>query len=182
MAEEKEKEETAEAPAPKAKGKAKKIIFVVLGLLVLVAGIGVPLMMFRKSSAISTEEVDADAAKLEDKGHVEGADDEDELADGEDPIGAIIPFDTFVVNLPDNKFARVQIQVEFTALEVPRRFYVKLVPLRDAIISLLTQKNPQELMTTKGKDSLRSDIKDLMNETLKKEDVKRVYFTQFVIQ
>jgi flagellar FliL protein len=56
------------------------------------------------------------------------------------------------------------------------------VPIRDSIISLLTQMTAENLETLKGKDKLRAEIRSVINAALRKEEVKRVYFTQFVIQ
>lgn len=179
---EEEKEGQAEATPEAAPKKSKKTLFIVIGLVVLLLGAGIPVLMLRSGAKTKIEEVDADAASQSESGHPEGSEDEVELEDGEDPLGAIVPFDTFVVNLPDNHFLRVQLQVEFATLDVPRRFYVKIVPLRDAIINLLSQKTPDELKSPKGKETLRADIKELINNTLRKEDIKRVYFTQLVIQ
>ena len=49
-------------------------------------------------------------------------------------------------------------------------------------VILLSKKTADDLSVEKGKEVLRGELKDLVNETLKKEEVKRVYFTQFVIQ
>jgi flagellar FliL protein len=97
-------------------------------------------------------------------------------------LGAIIPFETFLVNLSGGKYIRLQAQVEFETLDVPRRFYTRAVPIRDGIISLLTQMTAENLETSKGKDKLRAEIRSTINTALRKEEVRRVYFTQFVIQ
>ena len=128
------------------------------------------------TSYLLTRASDESHAKLE------GSEDVEELEEGEEALGAIIPFDTFVVNLSGAKFIRVQLQVEFATLDVPKKFYSKIVPMRDAIISTLTQRSPDDLESMKGKESLKTQIRNMMNEMLRKEDVKRIYFTQFVIQ
>ena len=188
MAEDKKDEkkdgEGAEA-APAPAKKSNKMLFIVIGAVVfLLIAIGVPVtILMVKSKAHTTEsELSADAAKGGPQGELEGAKDEEELQEGEEPLGAIFPLETFVVNLNGTKYIRCQIQFEFVSRDVPKKFYGRLVPLRDAIISLLTSKTAEDIGSVKGKEGLRSEIKDLVNETLKKEDVKHVYFTQFVIQ
>jgi flagellar basal body-associated protein FliL len=106
----------------------------------------------------------------------------EELEEGEEPLGAIVPLETFLVNLSGGKYIRAQVQVEFESLDVPRRFYTRSVPIRDGIISMLTQMTAENLESAKGKDKLRAEIRSVINTTLRKEEVRRVYFTQFVIQ
>jgi flagellar FliL protein len=93
-----------------------------------------------------------------------------------------VPLETFLVNLSGGKYVRAQIQLEFETLDVPRKFYTRAVPIRDGIISMLTQMTAENLESSKGKDKLRAEIRSLINTVLRKEEVRRVYFTQFVIQ
>jgi flagellar FliL protein len=150
--------------------------------------LGVPAVAFfvLKKSPSATDQLPADAASAatpENKGILEGSDEEADIQDGEEIPGAMLPLDTFVVNLLNgNKYVRCQVQLEFTEREVPKKFYAKLVPLRDAMITMLSNRTPEELSVQKGRDQLKADLKELVNEYLKKEVVKQVYFTQFVIQ
>jgi flagellar FliL protein len=105
-----------------------------------------------------------------------------ELAEGEELLGAIVPLDAFLVNLSGGKYIRLQVQAELETPDIPRRFYSRVVPMRDQIISLLTQKTAAELEGGDGKEKLKQAIKDIMNQQLRREDVRRIYFTQFVIQ
>ena len=184
MAEKDKDEENTEGAEEAAKPAGKKKLFIIIGGLVfLVLAIGAPVAFFTlRSTGPKTEEVSSDAAEGK-LATGEGYDFEDELEEGEEPIGAILPLDSFVVNLAGGaKFIRLQVQVEFNSLDIPRKLYPRLVPIRDSIITMLTQRSPEDLGSTKGKDTLRSDIKDMINETLKREEVKKIYFTQFVIQ
>ena len=181
MAEEKDDEAPKEVAPPKAgKGKLFIIIGVVVVLLVVIGG-GV--FFFMSKNSADKQELGADAAKEAEEGlQPEGSTDEDELVEGEEALGAFFPLETFIVNLDGGKFIRCQIQVEFTERDIPKRFYNRMVPIRDGIITLLTTKKQDDVLSEKGKEELRKELKDLMNETLKKEEVKRIYFTQFVVQ
>jgi flagellar FliL protein len=184
MAEEKkeEGEEKTEA-APPAKSK-KKLFIIIGGVVLLLVGIGVPLLfMSKKTEQPANQELEQGAALHgENDPKPEGADDEEELAEGEEPLGAIYPLETFVVNLQGGKFIRLQVQVEFAERAVSSRFYVRIVPIRDRIISMLSSKTQEALEGAKEKEGLKTEIKDLINEVLKKEEVKKVYFSQFIIQ
>jgi flagellar FliL protein len=87
-----------------------------------------------------------------------------------------------VLNLSDGKFIRTQVQLEFSGNDIPRRFYNRSVILRDALIKLITKKSSDELLDESGKNKLKEEIKQTINDVLKREEVKNVYFTQFVIQ
>jgi flagellar FliL protein len=56
------------------------------------------------------------------------------------------------------------------------------VLVRDTLISLLASKTQDDLATVRGRDALKGEIRDAVNGILRNDDVKRVYFTQFVIQ
>lgn len=113
----------------------------------------------------------------------EGFEEEDEYDEEEEPLGAIYPMETFIVNLSGGqRFLRAEIQLEFTEREVPSRFYARLVPIRDLLIKLLTTRSAEELSSSDGKDELREAIIMAVNQMMRKDQVKQVYFTQFIIQ
>lgn len=191
MANEKKPEEDAKeegegkeaAPAAAPASKKGLILWIVLGVVALVIAAGVPTAYFMmKKTGQQTEEVKSDAAEQDNAPAVEGAGETEELGEEEERLGAIFPLETFVVNLSGSKYLRTQMQLEFEGHDIPPKFSARLVPTRDAIITLLTKKTPEDLATPKGKEGLRNEVKELVNEILKKEEVKRVYFTQFVIQ
>jgi flagellar FliL protein len=182
MAEE-EKKEAPEVVTPEVPHRSKRVFIAVGGIVALLVAVGVPAGYFLlKEEPKEVEQVTPEMAP-DSQHRPEGHDDpEEELEEGEEPLGAIVPFETFLVNLSGGKYIRAQIQVEFETLDVPRRFYTRAVPIRDSIISLLTQMTAENLDTIKGKDKLRSEIRSVINTALRKEEVRRVYFTQFVIQ
>ncbi len=179
----------AEASAAAPASKSKKTLFIVIiaiamGIALLVV-VGVVVSMRSKSQAAAAEhelspEAAAQGTVVQPK--LEGSGEEDEVVEGEEPMGAILPLDTFVVNLSSGKYLRIQIQFEFNGRDIPKRMYAKLVPLRDAIITDLSSKSADDLGVGKGREGLRNELRDTVNEMLGKEEVKKVYFTQFVIQ
>ncbi len=176
------KEGEAKPEPPK---KSKKMLFIILGvvgLLVLVGGIGAGVMLMGKKTV--DEGVSVDDAVEGDDGEGEGGGDtgEDELEEGEELLGAIFPLDTFVVNLAGGGMVKAQVQLEFLERDVPARFYSRLVPVRDAVIGLLSNKRRDDVSTKKGKDDLKVEMREAINDLLKKEDIKNIYFTQFVVQ
>lgn len=170
------------------KPTGRKKIFIAAGVALAVLGIGAPVGYFLIApSQAPEEELAAESVELEPEKEAPpaAAPAEDEslaLLEGEEMLGAIVPFDAFLVNLSGGKYLRLQLQAEMETPDVPRRLYGRIVPIRDGIITMLTQKTATELEDTLGKDALKKSIKDLMNEQLKRQDVRRIYFTQFVIQ
>jgi flagellar FliL protein len=179
---EKEAEETTEKAAEAPSGGKKKILLIV-GLVVVVSlAAGVPAVIFMTKGGEKVEQLGADAAAGDEPARLEGAGEDSELEEGEEPLGAILPMDTFVVNLRGGRYIRTQVQLEFMELDIPAKFHRKIVPVRDAIISLLVKQSPEEILTEKGREKLRLDIKETVNSEIRKVVIKNVYFTQFVIQ
>ncbi|MCO6430369.1 MAG: flagellar basal body-associated FliL family protein [Deltaproteobacteria bacterium] len=187
MAEEIEKEEgedgSGAAEQPAGKSKKKLILIIAASVIGLALVIGVPVLLFVSKGGDHKEisELDEEAAqhaKLLPEGHA----DEEELLEGEEPLGAFFPFDTFIVNLEGGGYLRLQAQVEFHGRDVPQRFYSRITLARDALITLLSSRSAKDLQSKRDKEELKNEIKDVVNEILRKEEVKKVYFTQFLIQ
>lgn len=185
MAEEEGKEQEAEATDATAKAKKKKlIVFAAIGVVFLVLAIGAPVLYLTLGKEDKKgDELSSDAAHGIDIGVVpEGADDEDQLEENEEVIGAILPLEAFIVNLSGGGYLKLQIFLRFDSREVPSKFYTRIVFIRDGLITLLTNRTIKDLSSEKGKDALRADIKEVVNRVLKREDVRQVYFSQFLIK
>lgn len=189
MADEKKeenKEEAKEAAAPPKKSMLP--LMIIGGCLLLGLAIGIPTTFYllKGEDIPVAEELPADAAKPEETQAEQEAGavsfEAEELKEGEEVIGAIFPLETFVVNLNTGRYIRCQIQVEFVEREVPKVFYNKLIIIRDAIIGLLAAKKSEDILDPRGRLALKTDLKDLINEQLHKQEVKNIYFSQFVVQ
>jgi flagellar FliL protein len=173
-------EEEVKTEAPPKKSKKMLIIGGIAGLVLVIGAPALYFTVFKKSAEEPT--LPTDIALKEETAGLIGNLEEDELEEGEEPLGAIYPLDSFVLNLSDGKFIRTQVQLEFSGNDIPRRFYNRSVILRDALIKLITKKSSDELLDESGKNKLKEEIKQTINDVLKREEVKNVYFTQFVIQ
>lgn len=178
-----EGEEEAQEVAPK---KSKKALFIGAGLVVLLIAIGVPVAIFmgkdKEVDAKVSESVEVDTSKEKEDPHKLAKEAEEELEEGEELLGAIAPLDIFVVNLKGGRFIRLQIQLEFVTRDIPNKVAQRAAIIRDAVITLLTTKTAEEILEREGKERLRKDLRGLVNEALRKELVKQIYFTQFVVQ
>lgn len=173
-------EEEVKTEAPPKKSKKMLIIGGIVGLVLVIGAPALYFTVFKKLEEEPT--LPTDIALQEETAGLIGNLEEDELEEGEEPLGAIYPLDSFVLNLSDGKFIRTQVQLEFSGNDIPRRFYNRSVILRDALINLITKKSSDELLDESGKNKLKEEIKQTINDVLKREEVKNVYLTQFVIQ
>lgn len=170
-----EKKEGEEAP----QGGKKKLV-IILAVAVLVIGGGVGAFLAMGSSGKSAEGEDG----LEAGG--EGEHGGGEHGEGGENIvlpPAVLPLETFIVNLQvKGSFLRSTIQLEFAEPELPHTIENDVPKIKDAVIRVLSAKSSSELLTSEGKDKVRSEIRDSVNEILGGEEVTQVYFTEFIIQ
>jgi flagellar FliL protein len=185
MADEKEKAEENTEAAEKSGPGTLLIVGLVLAILFGLAGFGTAAFVILTKEPVeepvTVGTVATDAAQGEDD-QLFAVTEEDELDEGEAAIGAIYPLESFIVNLTGGRYLRAQIRLEFEGREVPRRFFPRIVPVRDLIIKVLSAKRAEDVLASQGREALKVEIKDRVNELLRREDVKNVYFSQFVVQ
>lgn len=97
--------------------------------------------------------------------------------------------EVFVVNLADTEaksYLRVGIDL---GLEKPdakdsRRSEAsdQIPAMRDAIIGVLSTRHAAELLTFEGKKKLKDDLLTALNGRLPAQNVKEIYFNEFLVQ
>ena len=101
----------------------------------------------------------------------------------ETPPTTIHKMDPFLVNLADPgplRYLKVTLHVESP---MKGEEYEKRLPqLRDSVLSILTSKQFKDISTPEGKNILRGEIKEKINQVLAEAKVQNIYFTEFVIQ
>ncbi len=92
----------------------------------------------------------------------------------------------FTVNLADteaNRYLRVSIVVEYQeSKELEQELERKQTVIRDAIIAFLRTKTVASIRDPAGTEKLKADLLEIVNRHLEKGEVRRVYFTEFLIQ
>ncbi|WP_353683472.1 flagellar basal body-associated protein FliL [Thermodesulfovibrio sp. 3907-1M] len=99
--------------------------------------------------------------------------------------GVNFALEPFVVNLMDQggtKYLKVTVQLELSQAKLAEEAKSKTPQIRDAIITLLTNKTSDELITPEGKLLLKDEIKQRVNQILGENTVTNVYLTDFVMQ
>lgn len=172
MAEEKEKAEDAEQPK---KGKTVIIIVAVVLVLLVVVGGALAFLMLKGGEEEGGE-----------KAHATKAADKKKGGHGDDLVaGPMFPVDNIIVNLVSEggaRYAKFSVALELDAQELSPEMLAKKAIVTDIIISVVSSKTAEELMNVKGKEGVKNEIMEKVNERLKDGRVKNVYFTNFVVQ
>jgi len=80
------------------------------------------------------------------------------------------------------RFLLTTVGLEVPAPEIKAELEQKEVQTRDILNTILTSKGLEELTIPQYKESLRREILEKVNNTLKKGKVSNVYFSKFIIQ
>ncbi|KJR42853.1 Flagellar basal body-associated protein FliL [Candidatus Magnetoovum chiemensis] len=108
---------------------------------------------------------------------------EHQAAEGEAEKPVLISLKDFVVNLTDaGRFMKVTIEVEIKDVKYQPTVEEALPKLRDAVIILLSSKSYESILGPEGKFQLKDEILVRLNQTLGKDLIKNLYFTEFVVQ
>jgi len=176
-----EKEESTEEEKPAKKSNMGMIIVIVLLVFILIGG-GIAAFLFlsddgddsESGSDVKTEKVQ----KKKSKKH--NAKNEDLLN-----IGPMYPMDQFIVNLLSDRgsrYLKITMDFELESEEMAQELDVKKPVFRHLIIRLLSAKTFEDIATPKGKDRLKSEILDRVNEVLNDGEIRNIFFTDFVVQ
>ena len=179
-------EETTEIAEKKPKSNLLLIIVIVLLVLLLIGGGLVAFLMLSHSeeepssatASSSTPSATQHDAKTEKKKSSKKA--TDSLS-----IGPVYPMSQFVVNLLSengNRFLKVAVDLELSDVKLQPEIDQKKSLLRDIIIRTFSSKTYEEVSTLKGKDKLKEEVMDKINNTLSDGYIKNIYFTDFVVQ
>ena len=157
------------------KRKIKKLWIIVGALILLVAGgtfFALPYFKAKNGEVPGAE------------GEAEAAAPAEESPQREE-VKATLALDPFLVNLADKEEIRfVKTTLQFGLAEEPDEEVSKMTiaAMRDSIITLLTSKTAEEILTAQGKDKLREQIRARMNAISPEMKVVEVYIVDFVVQ
>ncbi len=156
MPPEEEQKEVQEKP------RSKKILIIIPLLLVLLGGGGAgAYFKFARAPAVSAEE----------KKHVEG------------PV--YFEMDTLIVNLADpggKRFLKATIKLRMSSPSVVEECKSRNYQMRDLVLTLLSSKECEEVMSPEDKLVLKKQIMETLNRMLQKGQALDVYFTEFLVQ
>ena len=100
-------------------------------------------------------------------------------------IGLILHLDSFVANLSDDagkRYLKVGVDLEVSNPELETEIQEKSPALKDAVLVIISSKSYDDISDARGKALLREEIISRINPFLKKGTIRKVYFSEFVIQ
>jgi len=177
MAEEEPLEEGAEAPK---KSKSKMIIIIVV-ILVLLLGVGGFVAMKMMGADEKTTEKSTPSAE----GNAKEADASVPADADIGKLGDMVALDPIIVNLSGEsgkRYLKITMQLEMNNASLAEEINNKIPQIKDAIITVLSSKGTDELLTVEGKFLLKEQLLTRVNSLLSSGVVKNVYFVEFVIQ
>jgi len=168
--------EESEKSTPK-KGLPSYLIYAGISIVMIAAGYFGGTTFMGKAKDAGEVSVSAD------EGHSDKDKDKGEKA--EKTPTEMINIDDIIVNpsgTGGTRFLAASIGFEVSNPEAPKLFEERMPMIRDALISILGSKTIEQLSDPKEKEITRYQIKKRVEHLLKTDDLKAVYFTDFVLQ
>ncbi len=183
MAEENEKE--IKSDGAKVGGGAKSSPLVVL-LIVLncatLGFVGFQQYQFMKKSSEEPNIRDVVSQMMDERG---SEDSQSELIKEKKEEGSLLPLENFTVNLAQGtgprRYLRMKTVLQFNKDAKDEEFQARKPQIRDAIISILNSKKPEDLLQREGKLFLKEEIKNAVNSFLINGAVVDIYYVSFQI-
>lgn len=184
------------AAGPK-KAKSKLVLIIVIAvLLVGLIGVGGYLavsMLGGKKAAKGAAEHGAPAAEGEkgeppaegEHGGGEASGEAGGAEGGAGQMGVLVSLDPFIVNLASDagkRYLKITIQLELARPGMANEVTNRMPQIKDAVITVLSSKAADDLLTIEGKFRLKEQVLTRINNLLTTGVVKNIFFVEFVIQ
>ncbi len=191
--------EGGEAPPAPKKAKSKLVLIIIIAVLaVVLVGVGgyLAVSMLGKKAAKGGAEHAAPAAEGEHGGgeakgaehgggEAKGAEHGGGEAGGEGKMGVFVSLDPFIVNLASEagkRYLKITMQLELARPDMANEVTNRMPQIKDAVITVLSSKTADDLLTIEGKFRLKEQVLTRINNTLTGGVVKNIFFVEFVIQ
>lgn len=180
MADPAKKEEVPSAEKHLAAAEPQKpILMYALALVNILAMVGV---MFIVNKSHKQEEAKPKLQDVVEGEHQEQG--EAKTEEHEEFLGKLIPLETFTVNISGtrgNKYVKINMELEVDGEKVEEEIEKRKPQIRDYINLLVASKTYEQMMSKEGKELLRDEIRDTINTFLVKGKIKKVFFTELVV-
>jgi flagellar FliL protein len=157
------------------------LIVIVINMLVMVS---VAMILWTSYKAERAKPKLQDIVNGEKDDQVKKAADAEAGVAGEDSVGKLVPLETFLVNLAGtrgSKLVKINMELEVDGSKVEEELDKRKPQMRDIIIILLSSKTYDQVTTKEGKEILRTEVRDTINSFLGRGKIKKVYFTDFIV-
>jgi len=155
--------------APEGGGKSKKMLLIIIIAAVVLIGGGVAAFLLLGGNS----DAEAEQAK------------KDAEAIAGTNIGPMVNIESFIVNILDDsgtRYLKAAMTLEVTSDKTVEEINQRMPQIKDAILLLIGNKSFSELQDLQGKMQLRAELSAKLNDLLKSGQIKRIYFTDFVVQ
>ncbi len=169
----------ADEQKPSGGGKGKIIAIIIVVFVLLIAGLVVAFMLLTQTPEESAQAA-AGNSNAPQQANVMGETNARYLR-----IGPIFQLDTFIVNLLSQggrRYLKINIGLEMTTANLENELNAKRALVRDIIIGILTSKSPEDISTTRGKDKMKEEIVQRLNENLVDGKIRNVFISDMAIQ
>ena len=171
-----------EQQQPSGGGKGKIIVIIIVVLLLLIAGLVVAFMLLTQTPEESAQAAagNSNAPQQAQTSNVMGETNARYLR-----IGPIFQLDQFIVNLLSQggrRYLKISIGLEMTTANLENELNAKRALVRDIIIGILSSKSPEDISTTRGKDKMKEEIVQRLNENLVDGKIRNVFISDMAIQ
>lgn len=173
----------AEEKVEQEEKKSKALLFIVIGAVVflIIIVVLVVFLLIGGGDKHSDQPQQSDAQQTQQKQNTISSKDANLLN-----IGPLYPIaQSFVVNLVTQngrRYLKTSITLELSNPKLEVEIDQKSTVIKDIIIDILSSKSIEEIVTTKGKERIKDEILQRVNQILADGFVKNVFFTEFVVQ
>ena len=162
----------AKKDAPEAAEGGSKLKLIIIGVvaLVLLIGAGIGVYFYLNASKDKASPEQQAQAEAQNKGS---------------QVGPMVNIDSFIVNILDNdesRYLKAAITIEVNSDQAAQEITQRMPQIKDAILLLIGNKSFNELNDLQGKLQLRAELINKINSILTTGKVKRIFFTDFVVQ
>lgn len=160
----------ADEKAPEEGGKSKKKLIIIIVAVLLLVGGGVAAFLMMKGGGEEEISPEEEQAQLEAQAQM---------------VGPMVTIESFIVNIIDDeesRYLKASITLEVDAEAASMELAQRMAQVQDSILLLIGNKTFAELSDLQGKIQLRAELLNKINSILKQGKVKRIYFTDFVVQ
>ena len=166
-----------EANAEQGKKRDWKFVLIMsLLAILLILAIGAGAYYVGMQSAGGSQQAENGKGEKESSGFSFGSD---------DYLGPLVELENFVVNITDReqtRYLKVSITLEAADKKTKNEVDNRLPQVRDTIIFQISGKTYDQLRDLQGKKQLQAELIKSLNELLDKGRIKRLFFTEFVVQ
>jgi len=168
-----DKEKSGDVEKPAKKRSWITYLVIAVALLLLLGGGAAGYFFFMKESPAPAPSAPAAGGKIGPDGQLKPL------------VGPMVNIDPFIVNILDEQgthYLKAAITLEMDNQLVLEEVNQRMPQLRDAILLLVGNKTFRDLADLQGKLQLRAELLSEINKILKTGEVKKIYFTDFVVQ